>query len=262
MPFSSQSLARFCQEVYTISGKNLAQYKSLEQHLQRYLSTQPQQDLDYLLETFRQNPQHLQDFLNHLTINVSEFFRNPERFKALKQQVLPLLISQNPSLQIWSAGCSFGAEIYSLVIMMANLNYLHHSRFLATDIDTYALNQAQKGVYGIDLLKNVSRSDLNYYFELQPPQKYQLQTRLRQRVAFKHHDLLSESYPCNNHLILCRNVMIYFNRETKYQVYQKFWRALKPGGVLFVGGAEQLLDIHKMGFHLLSPYFLQKSELT
>jgi len=144
------------------------------------------------------------------------------------------------------------------------MNRLHQARLWATDLDKQTLEQAKEAVFSESVLKNVSKSDLNYYFELQSGvshgSKYALKAPWTQRVDFAYHDLLRDPYPESNHLIVCRNVMIYFDKASKYQVYQKFWRSLKPGGVLFIGGAEQLLDIQSLGFEALSPYFLLKPE--
>lgn len=246
------------------SGYHLAPSPFVEDRLRLYLRLQACEGLEQANQRLQAGDLDIRPFIDSLLINESEFFRNPDRFKELKQRILPRFFTGCSQVRIWSAGCSFGAEAYSLMIMIANLKGLHQARISATDLDRKTLLEAKNAVFSEHVLKNVNKSDLNYYFELQSGLshgvKYALKTQWRQHVDFTYHDLLRDPYPESCHLIVCRNVMIYFDKASKYQVYQKFWRSLKPGGVLFIGGAEQLLDIHKLGFETLSPYFLLKPE--
>lgn len=258
----SHDLQGFKRRIHSLTGYNLELYQQVDRRLQSYLLKTNSQNFEELYEQLRDQPGLQDDFLDYLNINVSEFFRNPERFRELKLKILPELIQDKISLNFWSAGCSFGAELYSLVIIMNNLKRLQACRFLGSDIDQRALDKAKQGLYRPDLLHNVSKSDLNYYFEPHIQGElthYQFKSEWRQRISFKTHDLLQEEYPKGFDLIICRNVMIYFNKDSKYQVYKKFWEALKPNGILFIGGAEQLLDIQSLGYTLLSPYFLRKN---
>lgn len=262
-PLTPEALLSFKQRFYRLSGTNLERYKDADQRLRTYLMRTERSSLEELYGLLSEQPSRIQEFLDFMTINTSEFFRNPERFTELKQKILPPLLSSRgtvSSLKIWSAGCATGAEPYSLVILLANLQRLNQCQLLATDIDTGALAQARAGEFPPEQLKNVSLADLNYYFEASQDgrRRHQLKAEWRRRVRIEQHDLLSSEYPQGFDLIVCRNVMIYFNRETKYQVYRKFNQALKENGVLFVGGAEQLLDIQSLGYRPLSPYFLQK----
>lgn len=259
----AQALERFKSRFFSLSGHNLALYKDVDPRLKRYLQRAGYSDFEVLYAQLQNNPELQQDLLDSISINVSEFFRNPERFQELKQRILPPLLKDRMQLKIWSAGCSIGAEVYSLVIMMANLERLHQCRFFATDIDSYALERARKGIYSAELISHVAKSDLSYYFEplhIKERLAYQFKAPWREKVHFDPHDLLSNSYPEGFDLIICRNVMIYFNQETKYQVYRKFWQSLKPDGVLFIGGAEQLLNIQKLNYTPISPYFLRKNK--
>lgn len=259
-PLTPESLQNFKQRFYRLSGTNLEHYKDADQRLRTYLARIDRQNLEELYGLLNDQPTRIQEFLDFMTINTSEFFRNPERFAELKQKILPNLLSSRTNVKIWSAGCSNGAEPYSLAILLANLQKLNQCQILATDVDTGALAQARAGEFPPEQLKNVNLADLNYYFEpcLEPRRRQRLKAEWRRRVRIEQHDLLSAEYPQGQDLIVCRNVMIYFNRETKYQVYRKFNQALRENGVLFVGGAEQLLDIQSLGYRPLSPYFLQK----
>lgn len=260
MNLTPESLASFKRRFFRLSGHNLEQYKDADQRLKSYLLRSDSQNLEELYGKLDAQPARIQEFLDFMTINTSEFFRNPARFNELKQKVLPTLLANRGPIRIWSAGCATGAEIYSLVILLANLQKLHQCQLLATDIDSRALELARRGEFPPEQLSNVSLADLNYYFEPmhEPRKRYRFKDQWRQHVRFEQRDLLNSDYGQGFDLIVCRNVMIYFNRESKYQVYRKFNQALKENGVLFVGGAEQLLDIQQQGYRLMSPYFLQK----
>lgn len=255
-----EALASFKRRFYRLSGHNLEQYKDADQRLRSYLLRSDSASLEELYRQLDAQPARIQELLDFLTINTSEFFRNPARFAELKQKILPALLSSRSTVRIWSAGCATGAEVYSLVILLANLNKLHQCQLLATDIDSRAIEQARQAEFPPEQLHNVPLADLNYYFEpLHDGRKrYRFKPQWRQHVTFAQRDLLNSDYGLGFDLIVCRNVMIYFNRESKYQVYRKFNQALKENGVLFVGGAEQLLDIQELGYRLLSPNFLQK----
>lgn len=252
-------IQHFKRRFHALSGQNLENYKDIDGRLQNYLQYSRFPDFDTLYENLRAENQAYQEFWDYLNINVTEFFRNPERFQDLKLKVFPQLPPPPLNLKIWSAGCSFGAEIYSLVMLMANQQRLHHCRFLGTDVDERALQQAQSALYKKEHLRNVPQSDLNYYFDWQPQSSaYLFKPQWRQRVKFQVHNLLTSEYPTQMDLIVCRNVMIYFTKENKYQIYRKFWASLKDNGFLFIGGAEQLLDINTLDYTLISPYLLQK----
>lgn len=259
----AEALDRFKNRFFSLSGHNLTLYKDVDPRLRRYLQRSGCPDFESLYSRLQNSPDLQQELLDSISINVSEFFRNPERFQELKQNILPQLFKERMHLKIWSAGCSIGAEIYSLVMLLANLERLHQCRFFASDIDSYALERARKALYSPDLVRNVAKSDLSYYFEpvhLKERLAYAFKNPWRNKVTFETHDLLSGSYPEGFDLIICRNVMIYFNQETKYQVYRKFWQALKPEGILFIGGAEQLLNIQELNYTPISPYFLRKNK--
>lgn len=259
--FSREQFQHFARRLQLLSGQHLEQYKDAEQRLEHYLQRHGGTSLEGLLQRLEQDPAQLQAFWDAQTINVSSFFRNPARFQELKQKILPMLLAQRSQLRVWSAGCAMGAEAYSLVILLANLQRLPRSPLLASDVDTQALDQGRSALYTTPDLEQVPRSDLSYYFEPELEQdrpRYRVKSPWREAVRFRYHDLLGSEYPQGFDLIVCRNVMIYFNKETKYQVYRKFHQSLKENGVLFVGGAEQLLDIQCLGYRVLSPYFLQK----
>jgi len=208
-------------------------------------------------ELLLQDPQQKKRFLDRITINVSEFFRNPEIFGYLEKEILPQLLAENRNLRVWSAGCANGAEPYSLAILCAEQNPAGGHRIEATDVDEGVLAEARAGAYRKELLQNVSPPRLARYFEPRDG-VYLVKEELRQAVSFRRHDLLKDPYGQGYDLIVCRNVVIYFTREIQDRLYAQFFRALRPGGVLFIGAAETILQYRQLGFARLAPWFYRR----
>ncbi|MFA9556148.1 protein-glutamate O-methyltransferase CheR [Evansella sp. AB-rgal1] len=200
-----------------------------------------------------------EEFLQRMTINVSEFFRNPKRWEVLENKIIPRLLQHQSSLKIWSAACSTGEEPYSLAIMLDNLLPKNKISILATDIDTTILDRARMGFYPERSIKEVPENLLSMHFTKEAL-GYKVQDDLKKLIKFKQHNLLSTTYDTGFDLIVCRNVMIYFTEEAKDQLYMKFNNALKPGGVLFVGSTEQIYNPQKYNFVTEDTFFYRKIE--
>lgn len=198
------------------------------------------------------------EFIEYLTINVSEFFRTPDKFKQLETDVIPYLMKRSPSLNIWSAGCSIGAEPYSLAMILKDMGAGTRHKILATDLDVEILATAKRGIYNTNELKELSKQRLAEYFTKQPDGKFAVKDDIKRRITFKRHNLLKDSFDKNFDLILCRNVVIYFTEEAKDQLYTNFLASLKPGGILFVGATEAILNYRKLGYVSYKPFFYQR----
>jgi chemotaxis protein methyltransferase CheR len=197
-------------------------------------------------------------FLDYLTINVSEFFRDLKMFQILETQVIPELLARIGKLNVWSAACSIGAEPYSVAMILNELspNKLH--RIDATDLDQSIIEKAKHGRYTADVLKNVNPQRLNKYFAKENDKFYLINQQIRNMVSYKQHDLLSTQYPKGYDLILCRNVTIYFTREAQEKVNRQFSQSLNPGGYLFIGGSETIFNYADFGLIKTSPCFYKK----
>ena len=206
------------------------------------------------------NKDDFAEFIEYLTINVSEFFRTPEKFSKLETDVIPYLMKRSPKLNIWSAGCSIGAEPYSLSIIMKELTPNVRHRILASDLDIDILAKAKRGIYTDNELKAMKPDRLNKYFTKTADGKYAVKPEIKSVVEFKRHNLLKDKFETGFDLILCRNVVIYFTEEAKDQLYAHFFEALKPGGILFVGATEAILNFRKLGYTSFQPFFYQKPE--
>lgn len=197
------------------------------------------------------------DFVEYLTINVTEFFRTPEKFSELEAKVIPELLTKSSRLNIWSAGCSIGAEPYSLAMILKEMTPATKHRILASDLDVEILAKAKKGAYTDNELKSISKSRKTNYFTTEDG-KYVVAPDIKSRIEFKQHNLLLDRFETGFDLILCRNVVIYFTEEAKDQLYRHFFTALKPGGILFVGGTEAILNFRDIGFVSYLPFFYRK----
>ena len=196
-------------------------------------------------------------FIEYLTINVSEFFRTPDKFAQLETDVIPDLLTRSKKLNIWSAGCSIGAEPYSLAMIMKEMTPGVRHRILASDLDIEILGKARKGVYNSSELKAMSDARKNKYFDVDGD-KYAVKQEIKDCIEFKRHNLLKDNFESGFDLILCRNVVIYFTEEAKDQLYANFFKALKPEGILFVGATEAILNFRKLGYTSYKPFFYQK----
>lgn len=252
----------FCRLVRTNTGLDLSAYKRTQME-RRIRAMSERAGIDNLLMFWKhlaQDPAEVRQFLDRVTINVSEFMRNPEKFDELRTTILPELLRARRSLLIWSAGCSYGAEVYSLKILLHQLGTGVNHRLLATDIDTGILAKAREGVYCDDDLKNVPDALRKRYFT-PVEKKHHVAEVLREGVEFKKQDLLHDAYPTNVDLILCRNVVIYFTEETKSRLFAQFYQALRPGGYLLVGSTERIFDAAEIGFSTPLPFFYQRPGL-
>jgi len=197
------------------------------------------------------------EFIDYMTINVTEFFRTPEKFSELEAKVLPELLAKSSKLNIWSAGCSVGAEPYSLAMILKDMTPTVKHRILATDLDVEMLGKAKNGVYTSTEFKNISNNRASKYFK-EMNGTYTMDNDIKSRIEFKQHNLLLDRFETGFDLILCRNVVIYFTEEAKDGLYRRFLTALKPGGVMFVGGTEAILNFRDIGFTSYLPFFYRK----
>ena len=249
----------FKQKVYTKSGINLNDYKpaQMQRRIGNMMSRHGAGSYVDFFGKLDTDQKLYKDFVDFLTINVTEFFRTPEKFDELEKRVIPDLLKQSAKLNIWSAGCSIGAEPYSLAIMLNELTPQVRHRILATDLDIEMLAKAKQGTYTANELKNIPSARLAKYFK-QADGKATINDDIRAKVEFGRHNLLVDKFETGFDLILCRNVVIYFTEAAKDSLYRRFFAALKPGGVLFVGGTEAILNFRDIGFSHYLPFFYRK----
>ena len=199
----------------------------------------------------------LQEFTDRLTINVSEFYRNPQRWNVLQNKVLPMLFKNKRKINIWSAACSTGEEPYSLAIMFKEFFPNKEASIIATDIDENILKKAKEGVYQKQALKEMPKPLIDKYFKKENALFY-VDTSIKHSITFKKHNLLADRYFNNIDLLICRNVLIYFTDEAKFEIYRNFSESLVDDGILFVGSTEQIFTPDQYRFSLYDTFFYQK----
>lgn len=237
---------------------DLTAYKSNQLHrrIQTIMTRSGAKNLDEYMVMIRNDKEVRYKFLDYVTINVTEFYRNPQIFDEFKGFIKREL-SENKPLKIWSAACSLGCEPYSVAMMLKEMNSRVKHNIIATDLDENILARAKQGEYTSADVKNVPKDQLNKYFK-NVDDKYVLEKEIRDLVKFKKHDLILEKYDSGFDVIICRNVVIYFTNEVKEEIYEKFSKALKPGGLLFIGATESIYGYKEFGFEKLSTFIYKK----
>ena len=229
----------------------------MRRRLDNYISARGQ-TVEAFARALGQSPQEVQELKDFLTINVTEFFRDPEQFETLRRKIIPKLLARNPRLTVWSAGCSKGAEAYTLSMILSEAAPSASHEILATDIDEQILAVARNGgPYTPADLRGLPKAFGTKYFT-KAPDGYYVKDQARKGVTFRKHNLLADAYERGFDLILCRNVVIYFTEEAKAHITRGFSDALQPEGFLFIGATEALLQAPSLGLARLSTCFYQK----
>lgn len=249
----------FKEEIFKMTKINLTLYK--EKQMKRRIDALIKKNnidtyKDYV-HALKDNKEMFKEFINYLTINVSEFYRNPDQWAVLEREIFPLLLGKNKKINIWSSACSTGDEPYTLVMVLNKLLPLSSIKILATDIDMGALEKAQNGVYTSKSIENLPGEMKEKYFTV-IGDSYKIKDEVKNCVEFKQFNLLRDPYPTGMDLIVCRNVLIYFTEEAKSDIYKKFNMSLNPQGILFVGSTEQLIMANKYNFKSLKTFFYVK----
>lgn len=254
-----QDFALFIKRVKDATAIDLAQYK--EAQMKRRLTTLRQKHgydtFVLFFDAMVKDKKLFYEFLDRMTINVSEFWRNPNRWEILEQKFIPDMLRSTRRLKLWSAACSTGEEPYSLAMILAEKGVLNEVQLHATDIDEGALEKARQGVYIDRSVRDVPAPYVNKYFHNENV-SYKIKDELKRAIKFQKQNLLVDTFESNFDLIICRNVMIYFTEEAKHILYHKFAKALKPGGILFVGSTEQIFSPGQYGLESAETFFYRK----
>lgn len=195
---------------------------------------------------------HDENFINtllaDLTINVTEMFRDPSFYKTVREELVPVLKTY-PFIKIWHAGCASGEEVYSMAILLQEEGVYDRCQIYATDVNTCVLHQARNGIYDIALIKEYTanyadaggKSSLSDYYTA-GYNSVILNESLKKKIVFAEHNLATDYMFGEMHLIICRNVMIYFNQKLQEWVLDLFSESLCTGGFLCLGSKESLKE--------------------
>lgn len=198
---------------------------------------------DYLLNDKTGEIDH---FINAITTNLTSFFRENHHFEFLRDNVIPMLKSEHRrdhKVRIWSAGCSTGEEPYSLAIQFSEEfpNVGWDIKILATDLDSNVLSHGRNGIYDAERIKGLSKARVSRWFEKVDKEKVEVNPVLKRLIRFNRLNLLG-SWPIKNKfdVVFCRNVLIYFNRETQATLFERYASVLKVGGYMMIGHSESV----------------------
>ncbi|WP_163526233.1 CheR family methyltransferase [Halobacillus ihumii] len=248
-------IANFKQE----SGIDLYLYK--EAQMKRRLTSLRDKkgfaDFREYYHSLHKNPNLFNELLDRITINVSEFYRNRQRWEVLENKVVPHLLNNRKHIKIWSAACSTGEEPYTLAIILSQYLPIDQIKIVATDIDEKAIQRARLGVYPERALREMPIKMKQKYFTKQQS-LYKISDNIKSCVTFKKHNLLADQYETQNDLIVCRNVLIYFTEDAKSTIYTKFSEALNKDGIFFVGSTEQIFSPHQYQLKSFDTFFYKK----
>jgi chemotaxis protein methyltransferase CheR len=201
---------------------------------------------DDLKRTLARDKTFFPEFLNEITVNVTEMFRDPTFYQALNKQVLPGLTGSD-RIKIWSAGCSSGEEVYSLAILLDDAGLWSKSFIYGTDINTEMLNEAREGIYRLKKIKNYIenyqysglKGSLTDHFNISYDTA-KVHDSLKKNTSFLIHNLVSDSAFNEFQMITCRNVFIYFETELQEKILELFYNSLAPYGFLCMGSKETI----------------------
>ncbi len=234
--------ARFKAAFYKKTGLDLDRYKDrqMERRIRQLMQRENKPDFALFFSYLVETPPAMERFMNYLTINTSEFFRDDKVYDKLQREVLPeLLRNFSRTIKIWSAGCSIGAEPYTVAIILDQLGALARTEIIATDVDDKALTTAQQGCYNVKQLGKTPDFLVKRYFSVDNDRCW-VKPQIQRAVVYKRHNLLTDPPVQDCHMILCRNVFIYFKTETQDFLLERFSRALKTDGYLIIGSAEYI----------------------
>ncbi len=238
----------FLEAVYGRYGYDFRQYSeaSLNRRLGSVLQLLNAENLVDVLKEILASPAVFQKILPSLTISTTEFFRDPKFFRALREQVFPVLKTY-PTIKIWAAGCSTGEEIYSLAVALREEGLAARSMIYATDINPKSLKIAKDGIYNVSVVEKLTRNYVLAGGNHSPSDYYtseyglvRLDPTLKENVVFMEHNLATDAVFGEFHLVLCRNVLIYFRSELQDRAIRLFEESLVYRGFLGLGSKESL----------------------
>ncbi|MEI3790634.1 MULTISPECIES: CheR family methyltransferase [unclassified Chryseobacterium] len=236
------------KDVYEMYGYDFSEYSraSFKRRVNRICLIDRFTSFAELRYTILNDPEYLKRFVEEITVNVTEMFRDPHFFKALREKILPQL-GTYPLIRIWVAGCSTGEEAYSMAILLKEANLYHKSLIYGTDLNPSVLETARSGVFPLQQMKTYSenyilsggKKDFSDYYTANYD-SVRFDKSLQEKLILSTHNLVSDSSFNSFQLIICRNVLIYFDRGLQERVFKLFDNSLENLGYLALGAKETL----------------------
>jgi chemotaxis protein methyltransferase CheR len=250
----------FCEGVRRICAIDLLQYKrgQMERRIRTFLNTRGHSGLDEYLKVLRADRAELEAFLDRVTINVSQLWRHPEQFEVLERHVLPEL-AEKGRVRAWSAGCSYGAEAFTLAAVCMSKIPKANVSITGVDIDPRMIDKAREGIFSAADARSVKPGLMDKWFAKLPDGRFEALPALRALCRFEVGDLLRvQPRPAAYDLVMCRNTVIYFNDEVRDALHARLVTALRPGGYLVVGATERVSDPAGIGLTPTHPFTYRK----
>ena len=245
---SDTELEVLINDVYEYYGYDFSSYSmaSFKRRVDRLYQMDKFADFSEFLSKVRSDPEYFKLMVEEITVNVTEMFRDPHFYKVLRTEILPILATK-PFIRIWHAGCSTGEEVYSMAIILKEANLLHKSLLYATDINMAVLEKAKAGFFPIRMMKQYSENyiasggtkDFSQYYTANYG-SVKLAEDLSEKMVFSPHNLVSDRSFNEFDFILCRNVMIYFDKDLQERALQLFDESLAKLGYLALGTKETM----------------------
>ena len=246
---SDEELTGVLEVIYKVNGYDFRDYSraSISRRVQKFIQENGYRNPSELKLALTKKNDVFEQFLKLITVNVTEMFRDPGFYKALKEEVLPMLASY-PTIKLWHAGCSTGEEVFSMAILLQEAGLLQRSRIYATDINPSNIEKAKTGIIPLHVMKDYTSNyiqsggteDFASYYTARYDNAI-IRKDLREKIIFSQHNLVTDQAFNEFQLICCRNVMIYFNRELQNRVLKLFNDSLSTFGYLALGTKESLL---------------------
>jgi chemotaxis protein methyltransferase CheR len=253
----------FCGGVRRLTGIDLEQYKrpQMERRVRTFCERRGTPDLGDYAKQLASDGKELEAFLDRVTINVSQLWRNPDQWTRLESTILPELAkSSKPAgrLKAWSAGCSYGAEAFTLAALSKQVG-IRQADITGTDIDKRIIARAKTGVFSADDARDAPSSLLSRFFEAQPDGCWKARQELQSLVRFEAGDLLRlKARPEAYDLVLCRNTVIYFTDEVRDALHARLAESVRPGGYFVVGSTERVARPADLGLEAAYPFTYRK----
>jgi chemotaxis protein methyltransferase CheR len=251
----------FCEGIRRLCAIDLSQYKrgQMERRIRTFAGTRGQTDLPTYLGVLKRDATELESFLDRVTINVSQLWRHPEQWDVLERDVLPEL-SKTGRIRAWSAGCSYGAEAFTLAAVALSTVPRTKVTITGVDIDERMIEKARTGIFSRADARSTPPGVMDKWFTKLPDGRFEAKPELKALTRFEVGDLLRvRPRPAAYDLVMCRNTVIYFNDEVRDALHARLATALRPGGYLIVGATERVCDPAGIGLAPTHPFTYRKS---
>ncbi|MFN8436957.1 MAG: protein-glutamate O-methyltransferase CheR [Cytophagales bacterium] len=240
-----------CTEIHQRYNYDFSNYalSSFKRRVIRFIDLYKIPTTSVLIEKIKTDPTFFNKFLNELTVNVTEMFRDPSLWRELKEKVFPTLFATHENIKIWHAGCSSGEEVYSMCILLKENGWLDRAKIFATDIDNNILEKAKNPKYNVKTMHDINdknyirfegKTALSDYYKIENGLAV-MDTSLVKNVTYRTHDLVKSGAFNKFDIILCRNVLIYFNQQLQNEVFKLFHESMFNYSYFIIGSKESMI---------------------